>query len=326
MPSLSEPAIVAIGGGTGMPVLLAGLRDYTDKITAVVSVADDGGSSGRLRKELGIIPPGDIRNCLAALAECDAEIIQAFQFRFDTGSLAGHSVGNICLAAMTRIYGDAGEAIDRMADLLQVRGQVIPASLDDITLCAEKSSGVKVVGQSAIMAEPGSCSKVWLEPADAGTPRGVITAINEADLVVIGPGSLFTSVIPNLLIDDIKTAIAACSCPRVFVCNVATQAGETDDFGAAEHLRAVRDHAANVQIDAVIVNDCLPSLDAISKYEEAGVQPVEYDVEALEQMGVQVVLVDVVRDDQITHHDSSKLAAAVISIAETRENCRSLPQ
>jgi len=326
MNSGRQPAIVAIGGGTGMPVLLKGLKQYTGDITAIASVADDGGSSGRLREELGMIPPGDIRNCLAALAEADPAVIAAFQHRFETGSLAGHSMGNLFLAAMARVCGDAGMAIERAGDLLEARGRVIPASLDDVTLCAVKSGGLEVAGQSAIMAEPGPCQRVWLEPDRTQAPTEAVAAIGDADLVVLGPGSLFTSLIPNLLIEDIRTAVAGVSCPRVFICNVMTQPGETDGFGASDHLRAVMDHAGEEIIDAVVVNDSSSMPGEAFNNGRTGEEPVAPEIERLESMGARVILADVVRNDEAGQHDSRKLAAAVMSLMDTRDNCRSLPR
>lgn len=320
----NDLSIVAIGGGTGLPVLLRGLKRYTDDVTAIVSVADDGGSSGRLRDELGIIPPGDIRNCLVALMDDgDPVTAGAFQHRFDRGSLAGHTMGNIFLAAVAEVMGDYAAAVAFAARLLGTRGMVIPASLGDLTLRAQKEGGT-VSGQAAIMAEPGPCRRVWLEPADAGAPAAAVAAIRRAGLIVIGPGSLYTSVIPNLLIGDIREALATASCPRVFVCNVMTQPGETDGFGIAEHVKAVIDHAGADIIDTVVVNEKSADPGLLEACREAGAEPVAAAAAALELIDVTVCVADVVLDGKGAHHDSDKLAAAVMSV-KGPANCRSLP-
>lgn len=318
-----KPAIVAIGGGTGLPVLLRGLKAYPSAITAIVSVADDGGSSGRLRDELGIIPPGDIRNCIVALADEASVLAQAFQHRFEDGALAGHTMGNIILAALAGNEGDFVQAIACATEALGGKGRVIPASLDYLTLCAEKTDGTRVTGQAAIMSLPGSCRKAWLEPADARAPREAVDAIRNADLIVIGPGSLFTSVIPNLLIEDIREALVAADCPRVFICNVMTQPGETDGFGVADHVLAVSEHAGGNIIDTVIANDILP--DAAALLPPDGAEPVGAGVAGIEGMVIDILHADVVREDDCSQHDSHKLAAAVMSITDSR-HCHSLPQ
>lgn len=321
--STANQAIVAIGGGTGLPVLLKGLKAYPAEITAVVSVADDGGSSGRLRDELGIIPPGDIRNCLVALADDTSLLAQAFQHRFEGGALAGHSMGNIILAALAGNEGDFVKAIACAGEALGGRGRVIPASLDYLTLCAEKTDGGQVTGQAAIMSLPGSCRKAWLEPADARAPREAVDAIRNADLIVIGPGSLFTSVIPNLLIADIRVALAEADCPRIFVCNVMNQPGETDGFGVADHVLAVSEHAGSNIIDTVIVNDNVP--DAAALLPQDGAEPVGAGIAGIEGMDIDILHADVVREDDCAQHDSHKLAAAVMSLTDSR-NCHSLPR
>lgn len=314
------PAVVAIGGGTGMPVLLAGLKEYTDDITAIVSVADDGGSSGRLRDELGIVPPGDIRNCLAALAEGGDELMKVFQYRFSAGSLTGHSMGNIMLAAAALASEGICDAIELVSRLLEIRGRVLPSSLNSLVLRASKEDGTEISGQTAIMNSPGSCRSVWIDPPDAPAPRAAVEAVGAADLVVLGPGSLFTSVIPNLLIPNIRDALAAATCPRVFVCNLISQPGETDGFTASDHLRAVQAHGAG-DIDAIIVQDSALEGATPGPSSSAAGQPVACDADGLR--GVVTVRADVARDDDSTLHDSRKLAAAIMSLLEPRDNCPS---
>lgn len=222
-----KPSIVAIGGGTGLSVLLSGLKHYTGNLTAVVTVADDGGSSGRLRRELGVPPPGDIRNCLVALAEDESLMGLLFQYRFEEGPLAGHSFGNLLLAALTKVTGDFEEAVRLSSKILATCGKVLPASLDLVSLKAKLADDRVVAGQSFIANSLESCRRIWLEPANARPTEAVLTAISKADLIVAGPGSLFTSIIPNFLIREISEAVAAANCPRLFVCNVMTQPGET---------------------------------------------------------------------------------------------------
>lgn len=253
------PRVVTIGGGTGLSTLLRGLKEHSANITAIVSVADDGGSSGRLREQLGIAAVGDIRNCLAALAETETAMGELLQYRFtqDEGNLAGHAVGNLLIAAMNAIDdGDFEEAIRHMNRVLAVRGQVVPASGMPITLHARLRDGSLVEGQSRI-ARMRAIESVWLEPADVRASRDALAAIAEADLVVVGPGSLYTSVLPPLLVPEIRAALAATPALRVFACNVATQAGETEGYDLADHVEALVAHLGPVAVDIVLANNHL---------------------------------------------------------------------
>ena len=251
------PRIVAIGGGTGLSTLLRGLKEHSANITAIVSVADDGGSSGRLREQLGIAAVGDIRNCLAALAETEPAMARLLQYRFtqDEGNLAGHAVGNLLIAAMNAIDdGDFEEAIRHMNRVLAVRGSVVPASGTPLTLHARLRDGQLVDGQSRI-ARARAIESVWLEPPDVRASRDALAAIAEADLVVVGPGSLYTSVLPPLLVPEIRAALAATPALRVFACNVATQAGETEGYDLADHVEALVAHLGPVAVDVVLANN-----------------------------------------------------------------------
>jgi uncharacterized cofD-like protein len=309
-----NPAVVALGGGTGLAMLLRGLKKHISNLTAVVTVADDGGSSGRLRREMGILPPGDIRNCLVALAEDESLMGELFQYRFEEGPLSGHSFGNLFLAALTRVTGDFEEAVRQSSQILKTRGRVMPASLDLVSLKAELDDGSLVEGQSAITACNRSCRHIWLEPENARPTDAVLEAIAGADIIVAGPGSLFTSIIPNLLIGETVSAIAAADCPKVFVCNVMTQPGETIGFTAADHLEALISHTQPGIVDSIIVNTAKPPAPVVEFYRAAGALPVVIDEDRLEGFGVRVLLAEVASGGNYFRHDSEKLAAAIISL------------
>jgi len=307
------PRVVAIGGGTGLSTLLRGLKEHSANITAIVSVADDGGSSGRLREQLGIAAVGDIRNCLAALAETEPAMAKLLQYRFtqDEGNLAGHAVGNLLIAAMNAIdNGDFEEAIRHMNRVLAVRGRVVPASGTPLTLHARLRDGTLVAGQSRI-ARMRAIESVWLEPADARASRDALAAIAEADLVVVGPGSLYTSVLPPLLVPEIRAALAATPALRVFACNVATQTGETEGYDLADHVEALVAHLGPVAVDVVLANNHLagsaPDL-------ELGV-PVKLrwpPVGAARRP--RLALDDLVDPANPHHHDPELLAASLLRI------------
>lgn len=307
------PRVVTIGGGTGLSTLLRGLKEHSANITAIVSVADDGGSSGRLREELGIAAVGDIRNCLAALAETETAMGELLQYRFtqDEGNLAGHAVGNLLIAAMNAIdNGDFEEAIRHMNRVLAVRGRVVPASGTPITLHARLRDGSLVEGQSRI-ARMRAIESVWLEPADVRASRDALAAIAEADLVVVGPGSLYTSVLPPLLVPEIRAALASTPALRVFACNVATQAGETEGYDLADHVEALVAHLGPLAVDVVLANNHLagstPDL-------ERGV-PVKLrwpPVGAARRP--RLALDDLVDPANPHHHDPELLAASLLRI------------
>jgi uncharacterized cofD-like protein len=307
------PRVVTIGGGTGLSTLLRGLKEHSANITAIVSVADDGGSSGRLREQLGIAAVGDIRNCLAALAETETAMGQLLQYRFtqDEGNLAGHAVGNLLIAAMNAIDdGDFEEAIRHMNRVLAVRGRVVPASGTALTLHARLRDGSLVEGQSRI-ARTRAIESVWLEPADVRASRDALTAIAEADLVVVGPGSLYTSVLPPLLVPEIRAALAATPALRVFACNVATQAGETEGYDLADHVEALIAHLGPVAVDVVLANNHLAGS---LPDQERGV-PVKLrwpPVGAARRP--RLALDDLVDPANPHHHDPELLAASLLRI------------
>lgn len=307
------PRVVAIGGGTGLSTLLRGLKGYSANITAIVSVADDGGSSGRLRQQLGIVPPGDIRNCIAALADAEPLMTQLMQYRFPPGSgLDDHAFGNLFIAAMTAVTGDFEEAVRESNRVLAVRGQVLPATSVPLNLAATLRSGRRVRGQVALSQPGDPIEQVSIEPPDVRASPEALERILEADLVVMGPGSLFSSVLPNLLISDIRDAVAAAAGVRIYVCNVATQPGETGDFTASEHLRALFDHVGSELFDYVLLNSNLHA----RRPEGWTAAPVEIDDRRLELLPVTVIEEDLVDVANAHRHDPAKLAAALMRMQQ----------
>jgi uncharacterized cofD-like protein len=307
------PRIVAIGGGTGLSTLLRGLKGYSANITAIVTMTDDGGSSGRLRQQLGIAPPGDIRNCIAALADAEPLMTQLMQYRFPPGSgLDDHAFGNLFIAAMTAVTGDFEEAVRESNRVLAVRGQVLPATSVPLTLAATLESGRRMSGQVTISSADEPIAHVSIEPPDVRANPEAIERILEADLIVVGPGSLYSSVLPNLLISDIRDAVAAAAGIRVYVCNVATQPGETGFYTAAQHLEALIDHVGDTLFDYVLLND---NHDARRPEGWLG-QPVKVDVRQLEELPVTIVEEDLVDVTNAHRHDPAKLAAALMRIQQ----------
>ena len=281
------PKIVAIGGGTGLPVVLRGLKQYTSNLTAIVNVADDGGSSGRLRGELGILPPGDLRNCLVALADTEKIMEDILSYRFQQGSgLTGHSMGNLLLAGLTELTGDSHTAIRELSRVLALRGKVLPATLTPTVLGAEMADGEIVMGESRIPRQGKPIRRVFLEPPDCRALEEALLAIKEADLVVLSPGSLYTSIIPNLLVREIAAALAETPALVVYVCNVMTQPGETNGYTASDHLQAIIRHAGQDVVYLVIVNTAKVSHLPLGKKREEGAEPVLVDYREIGKLGV----------------------------------------
>jgi uncharacterized cofD-like protein len=331
------PRILAIGGGTGMPTLLRGLKEVTDNITAVVNVVDDGGSSGRLRRDLGILPPGDFRNNLVALSDVEPLLTELFQHRFmGTGELEGHSFGNLFLVAMRDITGNFEQAIRECSRVLAIRGKVLPSSLNDIELYAELENGQVVRGESVIPRAPARIKKVSIQPPHApGYPES-LSEIYNAELIVLGPGSLYTSIMPPLLVEDIARAVKANKTAiKVYICNVATQKGETDGYGVVEHVRALHSHIGPGLFDYVIYNS---NQSGKAEIEEQGLSLVTFSQEDGARFpNIEFIPADVVRDDNPLRHEPAKLADAVMSIyanrgaggmppARVRERLQSVPQ
>ncbi len=306
--------VVAIGGGTGLSMLLRGIKRYTSNVTAIVTVGDDGGSSGRLREEMGILPPGDIRNCIAALGDDEDLITELFQYRFKTGEgLEGHSFGNLFLTALCAITGNMVKAIKESASVLNIRGVVLPATLDDMKLGAEFEDGRVVHGESSIPEAHGQIKRLFTEPENCKALPEAIDAIGDADLIILGPGSLYTSVIPNLLVNGIVDALQKAKAKKIYVCNIMTQPGETTDYTVASHINALFKHAGGKKIvDAVLVNNSLP--DNISEgYAQAGSIPVRLDMENINPIGVEIVSQKLIQENKegLVRHSSNRVARAI---------------
>jgi len=310
------PKIVAIGGGTGLSTLLRGLKTYSTNITAIVTVADDGGSSGRLRREHGVLPPGDIRNCLAALADEEKLLTELFQYRFTSGNgLTGHSFGNLFLTAMSEVTGDLEQAIAASSRVLAVRGRVLPATLSDVCLWAELDDGRRIEGESNITAAGGKIERVGCLPANPPALPAALTAIAEADLIVLGPGSLYTSVLPNLLVPEIRAAIATARVPRLYICNIMTQPGETDGYSVADHIGAIDAVCGERLFDAVLVARRAPSERALARYAREYSHPVFVDREAIAALGRRLVIANVMEEDPDTgrvRHNSAHVARVLM--------------
>jgi uncharacterized cofD-like protein len=309
------PKVVVIGGGTGLATLLKGLKKYTNRITAIVTVGDDGGSSGRLRQELGVLPPGDIRNCITALADEEKLVTELFHYRFQSGQgLEGHSFGNLFLTAIYAITkGDMLEAVRVASRVLNSCGQVLPSTLTNITLVAEMADGRTVQGESHISEDGGQIARISSTPQAQAIPEA-LRAIAEADLIILGPGSLYTSIIPNLLIKGIPEALTHAKAKKLYVCNVMTQPGETIGYSVADHIEAIRSHAdaepsmTKKLLQAVLVNDQAPN-----KFDpSSSVAPVRYDRERIEELGIVPICKPLINEAVSSHHDSSKLAEVIM--------------
>jgi uncharacterized cofD-like protein len=312
------PKIVALGGGTGLSNLLRGLKAYSANITAIVTVADDGGSSGRLRREIGVLPPGDIRNCLAALADEEKLLTELFQYRFKAGDgLSGHSFGNLFLTVMSEVTGDLERAIAAISKVLAVRGQVLPATLSDVRLWAELSDGRRVEGESHIPEAGGRIVKIGCIPPNPPALPRALRAIQEADYIIIGPGSLYTSVIPNLLVPEIAEAIAQRpTIPRIYVCNIMTQPGETQNYTVSDHVRAIDAACGGRRLfDAVLVQKKAPSAQALIRYAQESSHPVYFDREVVVHLGCRIVAANVMDENELTgmvRHNSKQLARILL--------------
>ena len=317
------PNVTVVGGGTGLSVLLRGIKEVTRNATAVVTVADDGGSSGRLREEFNVIPPGDLRNCLVALADTEPMMEKLFQYRFSGNSdLAGHSFGNLFITAMTEVTGDIEQALKESSRVLAVKGQVFPATTAKVRLSATMEDGTIVDGESQIPLVHKKVQRVHIFPHHVEAVPSALKAIKEAEIIVLGPGSLYTSVIPNLLVDDIAEAIRKSNAIKVYICNVMTQPGETDNYTASMHLQALIEHGGKDIVDYVLVNDKEIYAEMKDFYAQKGQYPVIVDEHAIENLGVKCFKADIIDDSQMIHHDSLKLAQNVMKIYHNlqREN------
>lgn len=316
----SDRALVAIGGGTGLAVLLRGLKHgcrHREALTAVVTVADDGGSSGRLRRELGVLPPGDIRNCIVALADDEDLLARLFQYRFPNGGgLSGHSFGNLFLTALTGITGDFYQAILTAESILAVRGRILPATLADVRLRGAGLSGRVYEGESAVGRSGERLKSLVIEPPLVAPFPPAVDAIEKADLLLLGPGSLYTSVLPNLLIPGIRQAIRRSGAPVVLVLNLMTQPGETDEMSAVDHLEALEQQLGERLVSTVLVSSTKPPGHLLARYADTGAKMVTVENDELERRGVEVVARDLLAPGDLIRHDPAKLAAAIHELAE----------
>jgi len=313
------PKIVTMGGGHGLSHLIFGLKEYTSNITAIVTVADSGGSSGRLREEFNIVAPGDIRNCLVALADAPALMGELFQFRFSEDSeLKGHNFGNLFLTAMVQLTnGDFERAVKETSRVLAIRGNVVPSTVSNLHLIAEYMDGTRTEGEAKIPNPNSHIRRLSLTDQNAHPTGEALQSIEDADIILIGPGSLYTSVIPNLIIKGMSEAIARSRAFKIYVCNVMTQHGETDGFSASDHVKAIVDHANKDIIDACLINNVRAPKDALGRYEEEVSFPVEPDIKKIREMGYKVEATDLLGVTDYVRHDSSKLNEAIIRIIET---------
>jgi uncharacterized cofD-like protein len=311
------PRIVALGGGTGLSTLLRGLKQHSSNITAIVTVTDDGGSSGRLVQELGIIPPGDLRNCLVALADAEKLMTDLFQYRFKqtSGSLSGHSIGNLLIAALVdQAGGNMEEALQRASEVLAIRGRVIPSTMQMVRLRALMENGLEICGETAIADSRLRVRRVFLDPADSPPQEEALQAIGEADLICVGPGSVYTSVIPNLLVPGIAEAIRDADAKKAYICNVMTQPGESDAFTAAEHVVAIQANVEARVFDYVVLNTGAPSASAIEKYRDSNQFLVEADADRIRTMGFRVVTGNFMSETDVVRHDPVRVAAKLVEL------------
>lgn len=318
MSRTSLPRVVVIGGGTGMPVLLRGLKNMPIQLTALVTVADDGGSTGKLRNDLAIPAPGDIRNVIAALSDAEPMLLKLFQHRFNVNNgLSGHSMGNLLLAAMTSVTGDFNTGITEISRVLNVKGKIYPISNDNLSLHAKMEDGTIVSGESKIPLVKKRIKKVFLSPQPVEPIPDAVEAIKQADLIVISPGSLYTSILPNLIIPDVGRAIRKTSSHIVYVCNVMTQIGETTGYTAADHVHAIHDHIGSSCIDSIIIHkeQIKQAISHVYKIEHA--ESVVYDINRLKELGLQIVRGDIIDYTETTViHNREKVANLLYSLVE----------
>ncbi len=317
----SDRKIVAIGGGTGMSTMLGGLKELTGHITAVVTMADDGGGSGKLREDMGILPPGDVRNCILGLAKADPIMKKLLNYRFTEGSLEGQSFGNLFLAAMCGISSNFEEAVKRVSDVLKVTGRVLPVTLEDVNLKATYADGNVLVGESIIpkyaKKNNTQINRIEIVPGEAKPLDDVITAISEADAVVIGPGSLYTSILPNLLINGVADAVKNTRAIKIFICNLMTQPGETTGMSAYEHIMALYEHVGDLNINYCLANNLKVQHEFLKPYLEDGATEIVIDEDRIKQLGIEVVYGNFVSlQKSLLRHDCKNLAKTIMSCVD----------
>ena len=327
-----EPKIVVIGGGTGQSIFLRGLKKKANNITAIVTVADDGGGSGVLREDLGMLPPGDIRNCLLALANIEPTMREVMQYRFTDGALKGQSFGNLFLAAMNGLYGNFEVALYKMSQIFAITGKVLPVTLKNINLIAELKNGKIVKGESKIPEEvtkyKTSIEKVYLDEQNVKPLDEVITSIENADIIIMGPGSLYTSIIPNLLVDGVVDAIKKSKAPKVYICNIMTQPGETDNYNVLEHVNAIVRHTNNNIIDYIISNNEVLGKEMLERYQNDGANQVLLDDEQrnkLRLMDIKCIEENLIEiKNNYIRHDANHISDIVINLALRHNNDKKL--
>jgi uncharacterized cofD-like protein len=308
--------IIAIGGGTGLFTLLSGLKKYTTEISAIVTMADEGGSTGRLRAEIGVLPPGDVRMCLVALSNEKKLLSDLFQYRFDNGSLKGHSFGNLFLSALEKVTGNFEDAISEAGKILKISGNVLPSTSANVHLCAKLENGKIVEGEPNVehhrMHHNTRIKNLFLTPKKIDVNKNAGLAIKNADLIVLGPGSLYTSILPNILIPGIKCAIKKSKAKKIFVVNVMTQHGETDGFSASEHLSEIEKYLGKNIVDYVLINTGKIPKNLIKKYEDEWKEPVIADIQKIKK--VKIIARNLIKKKDFARHDEDKLAKAIISV------------
>ena len=305
---------MVIGRGTGLSVLLRGLKEYSSNITAIVTVGDDGGSSGRIREEFGMVPVGDVRNCIVALSDREELMEQIFDYRFKQGEgLDGHSLGNLLLVAMSHLTGSFHDAVTDINEVLHIRGRVLPVTDEPITLKAILDDDTEIVGESCVSQATRPIVRLTIEPEDVQPLEEALEAIRRAEAIVLGPGSLFTSIIPNLLVDGIVDAILNSHAMKFYVCNVMTQAGETDNFTAEDHLLSLLEHGRKGIVDYILVNNhATMNREILQRYAEEGAAPVTYKKDQLELLNVRVIEADLLNEQHVLRHDSTQLAETIM--------------
>ncbi len=314
------PRVVVVGGGTGLSTLLQGIKKFTTNIVAIVTVTDTGGSSGRLRDELGMLPPGDIRNCLVALADQEQLISDLFQYRFEDGSgLKGHSFGNLFIAALSKITGNFDQAIKESSKVLAIRGSVIPSTLDKVGLHAKFTDGSAADGEVSIVDVRKPISRLSLNPSNCSPTQEAVDAIENADLIILGPGSLYTSILPNLLIPGIVDKISASSACKLYISNVMTQPGETEKFTVKNHLDVLKKHTHSKIVNGCVVNTAPVPEELVKKYADSNSEPVKVDTATIEREGVKVFAEDIAKVDGQVRHDPDKLASFIFEIYEAEK-------
>lgn len=327
------PRITAIGGGTGLAAILSGLKEYTSNLTACVTVSDEGGSSGKLRESFGILPPGDIRNCIVALSTEPGLVSQLFNYRFREGDgLKGHTMGNLFIAALTRITGSFESAIRESSRVLSIRGRVCPITNDNVRLVADLADGTRLVGETQIGRAAAPIRRLSIDPPDFSVTPEVLQSIREADLVVVGPGSLYTSILPNLLHPACHKALLETEAPVVYICNVMTQSGETANFTAADHVRVIYEHTQPGLFDWILLNSAAPTLEYIERYRLEGAVPVRADVDELRRLGLRIMVGDFLKGDvpvetaegqkHVLRHDTELVALKLIPLCLRRDSGR----